>query len=89
MPSILSRASRRPSAVDPRHDPLRNHDRICDGGFQRWRRSPIPMCELPSGKDARRDRQNAFATLVHADQSAHIRFLFVIGEVLWMLVPID
>ena len=69
-PLILYRGACRPSAVDPRHDPLGNHNCIRNGGFQRWRRSPVPMRKLPSRKDARRNQENAFSAFIHEDSLA-------------------
>ena len=64
-PLILYRGACRPSAVDPRHDPLCDCDGIRNGGLQRRRGSSVPVRELSRSKNARRDEQHALATLVH------------------------
>lgn len=73
--SSALRSFHRPPTVDPRHDPLRNRDCICNGRLQSWRRPPVPMGELPSGKYARRDQQDALSAFVHGSILAFSSFV--------------
>ena len=71
---------RSPPAVDPRHDALRNRDRIRNGRFQERRRSSVPVRQLPGGKDACGDQEHALATLIHIEQ----RSIFAFRSLYWV-----
>jgi hypothetical protein len=77
---------RRPSAIDPRHDPLSNRDRIRNCRFQERRRSSVPVRKFSGRKDAGGDQQNAFSAFVHFGSLAFSLYIRHYFHPLWKLL---
>src|SRR5579872_4374793 len=58
-----------PKPVDFGHDALSTRDCVGNAGVHGGRRPAVPLGETPSGQDCCRDKQNAFAALVHERES--------------------
>ncbi len=71
----FSGSDRRPPAIDPRHNPFCNRNRIGDGGLKRRRRASVPVRQFSDREDTSGDQKNTLATFVHGHSLASSPFV--------------
>ena len=66
---------RRPPAVNPHHDALRNSDGVPNGRLESGRRASVPMCKVTRGENAGRDQEHTLSPFGHSGSIAYSLFV--------------